>query len=417
MDEARRLLSREGYCVTTVRAQDIRSREQARKFWPFVTPNEPRKILTWVSPSIVDGKRRRRAHFRLLPHKTYDLKANFDDEESKRNQASLESPEHRQAKAMISGELRRRSTAGLALPWSFKDPEASDFPLKGNLLLGTESVVEEHILRTPFGSEFRLDVAVLGSPVKKEPLVLGGVEIEWGHQFDGRKALLSKSLAFVLVSIDISEMTLEDITPQWAEKVLTATTRSHPQGRRQTFIEIHDLLYPLYAQVPDFIDSERRHQFLVFADDEVLRRLRSWLVQLAYTLGYRQGEVAVALVRATNDQSRKMLEHAGQVAGQDWSSFNDHQCLRLTCPRSQGPADLRAHRFHITLARLLLLRVEALVGYQYRNGVINDDTNDNIWVTKVWTPGQTAAECHRVLPKRLAEPVRRVIAAITELTG
>lgn len=39
-------------------------------------------------------------------------------------------------------------------------------------------------------------------------------------------------------------MTLAELTPEWAQKVLTATTRSHEQGRRQTYIYLHDLLYP-----------------------------------------------------------------------------------------------------------------------------------------------------------------------------
>jgi hypothetical protein len=63
-------------------------------------------------------------------------------------------------------------------------------------------------------------------------MVLGGVEIELGHAFDGRKALIGKSLGFPLISIDITEMTLDELTPEWAQQVLTATTRSHEQGRR-----------------------------------------------------------------------------------------------------------------------------------------------------------------------------------------
>ncbi len=67
-------------------------------------------------------------------------------------------------------------------------------------------------------------------------------------------------------------MTLAELTPEWAQQALTATTRSHEQGRRQTYIYLHDLLYPLYAQLPAFLDDEQRHQFLVFADDETLKK-------------------------------------------------------------------------------------------------------------------------------------------------
>ena len=238
-------------------------------------------------------------------------------------------------------------------------------------------------------------------------MVLGGVEIELGHAFDGRKALIGKSLGFPLISIDITEMTLPELTPEWAQRVLTATTRSHEQGRRQTYIYLHDLLYPLYAQLPAFLDDEQRHQFLVFVDDKTLNKLVSWMNLLAEKLEYPKGTVAVAIVNGKNDQARKMLERAGQVVGPDWRDFNDQKCLRLTLPRPKGPADLQAHRFHMTMARILLSHTDALVGYKYCNGVDNNHPEDDIWVAKRWIASEKIFSEHRVLPKRLAEPVTR----------
>lgn len=83
-------------------------------------------------------------------------------------------------------------------------------------------------------------------------------------------------------------MTLAELTPEWAQKVLTATTRSHEQGRRQTYIYLHDLLYPLYAQLPAFLDDEQRHQFLVFADDNTLNKLVRWMNALAESWSTRR---------------------------------------------------------------------------------------------------------------------------------
>jgi len=301
------------------------------------------------------------------------------------------------------------------MPWAFKDADASDYPLEGNLLLGADRVAIEHLLETPFGSQFRLDVAVLGPPVQTEPMVLGGVEIELGHAFDGRKALIGKSLGFPLISIDITEMTLAELTPEWAQKVLTATTRSHEQGRRQTYIYLHDLLYPLYAQLPVFLDDEQRHQFLVFADDNTLNKLVRWMNALAEKLEYPKGTVAVALVNGKNEQSRKMLERAGQVVGPDWAEFNDQRCLRLTLPRPKGPADLQAHRFHMTMARVLLSHTDALVGYKYCNGVDNNHPEEDVWVAHRWIADLKTHTQHRVLPKRLAEPINRLIAVVSDL--
>lgn len=416
MDEAVVVFSRKGLFQTRITAREVRSREHARKLWPLVAPGAIQQMVTWVSPSFEDGKLRRRSHFRQLPvEKTYDLKAQFEEEETSRQNAVHESPEHRRAKELIAAELARRLEAGLAMPWAFKDADASDYPLEGNLLLGADQVVTEHPLDTPFGSRFRLDIAVLGPPIQTEPMVLGGVEIELGHAFDGRKALIGKSLGFALMSIDITEMTMDDINAQWAEQALTATTRSHEQGRRQTYIYLHDLLYPLYAQLPKFLDSEQRHQYLVFSDDATLRRLVGWMNLLAKTLDYPTGAIAVAIVNGKSEQSRKMLERAGQVVGPDWEQFNNHQCLRLTVPRPKGAADLQAHRFHMTMARLLLSHADALVGYKYRNGVDNNHPEDDVWVAHQWITDQGIQTQHRVLPKRLAEPINRLMKVVSDL--
>lgn len=416
MDEAVVVFSRKGLFQTRITAREVRSREHARKLWPLVAPGAIQQMVTWVSPSFENGKLSRRSHFRQLPaESTYDLKVQFEEEETKRQRAVNESLEHRRAKELIAAELARRLAAGLAMPWAFKDADASDYPLEGNLLLGADQVVIEHPLDTPFGSRFRLDIAVLGPPIQAEPMVLGGVEIELGHAFDGRKALIGKSLGFALISIDITEMTMDDINAQWAEQALTATTRNHEQGRRQTYVYLHDLLYPLYAQLPTFLDSEQRHQYLVFSDDATLRRLVSWMNLLARTLDYPTGAIAVAIVNGKSEQSRKMLERAGQVVGPDWEQFNNHQCLRLTVPRPKGPADLQAHRFHMTMARLLLSHADALVGYKYRNGVDNNHPEDDVWVAHRWIADQKIHTQHRVLPKRLAEPINRLMKVVSDL--
>jgi hypothetical protein len=246
-------------------------------------------------------------------------------------------------------------------------------------------------------------------------MMLGGVEIELGHAFDGRKALIGKSIGFPLISIDITQMTLDELTTHWAQQVLTATTRSHEDGRRKTYIYLHDLLYPLYVQLPKFLDDEQRHQFLVFTDDENLNKLVRWMNRLAETLKYPRGTVAVALVNGKSEQSRKMLEHAGQVVGTDWIEFNCQRCLRITLPRSRGPADLQAHQFHMTMAHILLSHTDALVGYKYCNGVNNDHPDEDLWVARRWDADLKTHTRYRVLPKRLAEPIKRMISMVSDL--
>lgn len=416
MHEAVVVFSRAGLFQTSVLAKDVRSREHARKLWPLVAPDAQRQLLTWVSPSFQNGRLRRRSHFRCLPDTaSYDPKAHFESEELERRQFVSESTEHLHAKQLIVEELQRRLAAGYPLPWSFNDPDASDFHLEGDLLLGANEVAKEYTLRTPFGCNFRLDVAVLGPAIRKKPVVLGGIEIELGHPFDGRKALIAKSLGFPLISVDIDEMHLEDITPDWARHVLSATTRSDARGRRRTYYYLHDLLYPQFAQLPNFLDSEQRHQYLIFADDQTLSKLVRWFETLSTDLGFRNGAIAIATVNSRSEQSRKMLRHAGAIVGPDWQQFNERQCLRITVPRPKGPGDLQAHRLHTTLAHILLDYADALVGYKYCKGILNDRPEEDLWVATHWDAQQGILSRHRVLPKRLAEPVNRLVQFVREL--
>lgn len=410
MDEAIVVCSRKGFFKTEIKAHEIHSREQARKLWPLVSSEDDRLMVSWVKPSR-DG---RRSHFRAMPDaRTLDIKQLFENEEFDRQRIVQESREHHHAKKLIAAELSRRLQSGIGMLWWFKDDDASDYPLEGNLLLGADSIATEHQLATPFGCDFRLDIAVLGPTIEKKPRTLGGLEIELSHAFDGRKALLSKSLGFPLISIDISEMSIEEITPEWAQGVLSASTRNHEGRRRQTYIYLHDLLYPLYTKIPDFIDPGRRHQYIVFTDDKALQQLVSLFNKLSKELGYPPGDIAVSVVNSKSDQSKLVFKRITEIFGPEWQLYNKKQCLRLTVPRAAGCNDLRGHRFHMTLARVLLSDFDALVGYRYSNGIDNTDPNEDIWIHHHWKHGHFTA--YRVLPKRLAEPMSRLMHVIGDL--
>ena len=94
-----------------------------------------------------------------------------------------------------------------------------------------------------------------------------------------------------------------------------------------------------------------------------------------------------------------MLERAGQVVGPDWSEFNDQRCLGLTLPRPKGPADLQAHRFHMTMARILLSHTDAHVSYKYCNCVDNNHPEEDVWVAHRWIADLKTHTRHRVLPE------------------
>lgn len=417
MDDAIVVLSRKGLFKKSIRAMEISSREHARKLWPFVEPGPSRQMVTWVRASFYEnGGLQRRSHFRLLPiQRTLDLRIRFDEEERDRVSQAGESKKHSQAKELIAAELSRRLNQRLGLQWAFNDEGSSDYPLVGNLLLGADEVSVEQTLTTPFESTFRLDIALLGAGPQDSRMIVGALEIEFTHEFDGRKAMIGRSLGFPLISIDVTDMELEEITPAWAAAVLSDTTRNDEKGRRFTYVYLHDLLYPLYVQIPEFINPEKRHQYIIFSDEATLQKLAGWLRKLAELLEYPKNTVSISLVNATSDQAQKMLESAGAIVGPDWREFNERQCLRVTLPLSRGPADLQENRFYMQMARLILMHGHAAVGYLYANGYHNDDPEEDIWIanrldadSKKWLP-------HRVLPKRLSDPVERLIAIVEEL--
>ena len=118
MDRAIVVFSRRGIFQTPVTAREVRSREHAHKLWPLVTPDEPRRLVTRVSPSFTtDSKLRRQSHFRILPTPpAYDPSTHFDQKETERRRTLGESAERRRDKELIEAELNQRLAAGLGLP-------------------------------------------------------------------------------------------------------------------------------------------------------------------------------------------------------------------------------------------------------------------------------------------------------------
>ena len=243
---------------------------------------------------------------------------------------------------------------------------------------------------------------------------MGGVEIEWEHQFDGRKALIGKSQAFPMISIDISGMTLEEITPEWADAALTATAYSNDTGQRKTYVYLHELLYPLYLQLPSGLVKDPRHQFVVFAPDNDLTRLEKWAKELQDLVGLPKSAMAVSIVNAKSEQSRKMLENAGQVVGHNWLHINSQHFLMLTVERP-SPVDVASHMFHLCLASLFLSHSDSLVGYKYMTGIHNEDPTEDIWQHPKWNPETKRHDYYRILPKRLAEPRSRILEVLNSL--
>lgn len=410
MREARILFGRNGELKQTIDAFSIGSPEHYRNLWPLVTPTDPPSLVCWVSPVFEGEECKRRSHFRTL-RRTLDPVTLFRDEEAARNRAS-ESEIHRTAKEVLAAELQRRIDSGLGLPWAFKHESAGGLPMVGNLLLGARRVVIEHRIATapPLNSTYRLDIAILGDPAIKNELLLGAVEIEHTHSFDGRKALAGKSGGYPLISVDVSEMQLDEITSEWAARVLSETSRTVHAGGRSTFVYLNPLLYPLYAQFPHKIAHlASRHQFVAFAPDSDLENARKKITAAAHALGLAQ-QVNVQLIRDVNEQCAIRIRNLGRIVGRDWQDHNPHACLLVSLDRPQSPLDLSRHKMHHFLALFLAGWGNALVGYRWREGELpRTDDECDVWVERL------GGESYTLLPKRLAMPLRRYIEALTSL--
>lgn len=415
MDKARIFFNRKGELQETISCFDITSREHYRNLWPLVTPDDPPRLVSWVSPVFVGDKCTRRSHFRnYTGRRDINAKVVFDDEEKDRLRQTSESPQHKRAKELIAAELQRRLDAGLALPWAYKDESVTEFHLAGNLLLGAEAIVMEHKIATPppLSSYYRLDVAVLGKAILKNPTILAGVEIEYGHAFDGRKAIASKCSGYPLISIDITDLKLEEITPEWAQRALTDTTHSDPLGQRKTFIYLNPLLYPLYIQLPpDLLRKEPRHQFVIFAQDEQLKKIKEKIETVRSLLNLSTKDVVLQIPNAKSEQSKTMVANLGNIVGAGWTDMNDRRCLTVSLDRPKAINDVPRHLMHIFLAIYLAGWCNALVGYKWCMDITNALPEEDLW--KAW---HNKSYCYPA-PKRLAIPFAQYVEALNQLTS
>lgn len=416
MDKALVVFSRSGLFKTPISAREIRSREHARKLWPLCTPEEPYKLVMYVRGSFDElNECTRRSYFRTWPKLRGEriaeqIKAQREDY---KKQIS-ESAEHKKAKSLIASELTKRLSKGLGMRWSYKDEDTSEFHFEGDLLLAADDVKVEQPIVTPIDDKYILDVAVTRRSLtgKSTPIVLGGIEIELGHPFDGYKSLAGKSLGFPLISVDISDLKIDDLTPEWAENVLSATTLNNIQGRRQTYVYLHNLVCPQYCQYPIERYNDGRHQYLVFAPEESLLNIRKKLACLAKLLNLEKS-MNLAIVNGKSEPAMKDVEKAGSIVGSGWKQINPKQFLRIAVNRKGCSTEQNMYLFHTLMARVVLSDRRTLIGYKYSDSVSNSNSEGDIWIGNEYFGGEM--HNRRVMPKRLAEPLDNILNVLQNL--
>lgn len=413
MNEALRVYSWSGILTDAVEATEIKSRADARKLGPFA--DFDRRRVTWVRWSqIAKTGRWRRAHFRHLPKPglASDTRRELSREFERREASKAESSEHLRAKEHLAEYLRSLLTAGRSLRWAFIDKRVSNFPLTGDLLSDVVEVETEYSIHTPFGKDYKLDIALLGPTIARRPIVLGGIEIEFTHEFEMSRCLVCKALGFPLFCIDISEPAAEASSPRWLESALIETTTTSGDQRRRNYIYIHDTLYPVYMDIPDTIANEQRHQYIVFVREDEFEYLLSLLIKLKEALGIDGNQVLIQPVPCKNEQMLSMFRNEGSIAGHDWANYNQTRYIRVSLDRPVQKSGV-IYKYHLAMAAILNAHFETLVGYKYRAGLHNEEPREPIW--HVWIPDNGIAKKTPLIQKHVSEPLGSIISVLESL--
>jgi hypothetical protein len=410
MEEATRLYSSKGFFAETIRAIEIRSRPDARKLGPFVHDH---RLVLWVNRAYYeDGNLMRQAHFRRYPKNSSAPRDIVKGEIEERHISVQKSNKHEKAQKHIAIALEELKNNGLHLPWFFRDSRSSDFPLSGDLMADVESVETEYKLKTPFHVEYRLDIALLGPKIKNKKVVLAAIEIEHSHQFECSKALICKTLGFPLISLDISETQESEITLEWARKALMETKYTSEDNRRRNYIYLHPMLYSVYLDFPKDMFRENRHQFVVFCKNEIFEELYTLIRKLVSSLHIDPNRINIAPVRDKNEQTKKQVQNAGPIAGENYRDYSEHQFIQVSVdrpPAKSGPLYI----FHLVLAQLCNSIYPSLVGYKYELGHVYMGGEDPHWTTTRQVDGELRKLL--VAPMRVSEPIDEIIRVMSSL--
>lgn len=417
MKSALRLYSWEGLQKEWIDAIKIKSHSDARKLAPFM--DEYKKPLSWVNwskPRAVSNKKTK-PYFRHYPEGVKSKRKYITLHEELIEKAKIaETDTHLKAKQILADYLVRLIENGQELKWAYKDERVSDFSMTGDLLSGVKQIQTEYRYKTPFfDKEYKFDIALLGNIITKEPILLGAIEIEKENKFGLLKCLICKSLGFPLISVNIDELKLEDITDEWAKNVLSETTKNSSDGLRRNYIYLHNSLYPVYANIPDRFRNGNKHQFIISCKPEDLGKLANYLrsYQEKFNLSNEEAHIDTPKINRDNEQSVKMFKNEGSIAGKEWQEYNSDRYIRLTLkvPHMKS-GDL--YYFHLVVARLLNAHFQTLVGYKYSKGIVNDDIINPIWVTDVYDFEQKEYKQVRILQKQMSEPIQPIIDYLVE---
>jgi hypothetical protein len=387
MKEAFRFSSIKGTKVK-INARRITSAWEARKLGPFFQAD---KQLYWVSPAKRNGYAVN-SYFRNYPKGSRRRSlASILDECAK---SGGEGTVHELARETTKELMRERLNSGRKIEWHFIDRRVSAFPLGGDILSEVGKVVTERKVVTPFGRMFRPDVALLGAKINGVRPLLGIVEFEGSHGFNYLRCMMLKSLGCPLIAVNIKGLQREDISKAWSYRMLTQTSLSAPEGRRGNYIYLHEMLYPVYTNIPHHIREDQKHEFIVFAEDGIFEELLEKLRELKCVFCLEDDQVLI-------QQDGDGLAEAGRIVGRRWREYNRRRYIRVAL---DVPLEKRGgiYLLHLAMANLLNAQYDTLVGYRYRRDAPGGD--ERLWLKDDGNGGHV-----RIIQKHMSEPLRLIL--------
>lgn len=396
-----------------VKAGDIKSRQHARSLGPFCLPDRS-EMVTWVRASWKVNRISRNKHFRRLPTKFQGkdlleiVRKEIEGIQKTKRRLTIHNP----SRDSLAETLKLR--IGSSIRWCFPDPEYSDFPVAGDLMAYVETVETEYEMKTPFGVNYRFDIALLGPVIKDRRVVLAAIELEFGHEFESTKCLLTKCLGFPLLSLDLKAIASETLDGEQLLTRLIETTKTSDDERRRNYFYLHPSLYPIFLQYPNALRLEKRHQYIIFAGSERLEKIRQLLDSLREMLGFSKQKVVIQRNPLKNSQMEKQFENEGSIAGHDWRDYNENEYLRVSLDRPIA-GDKENYLFHLTMARIVNSVCPALVGYKYEPSVDNANVDEPLWSKNIFLPKSPLWEKRRIAPKHLSEPIDSILNAVRKI--
>lgn len=401
-----------------IEAISIKSREDARKLGPFC--NSEREMYYWVNWGTKHDGKKIRPYFRRYSDKDRSfihIRKILDDEieiVNKYKQNSI----HKKVQDVLMEALTKLIDEGKTIDWYFKDERLTDFTLSGNLLSDVTHASKEYRIKPPFVDHYSLDIALLGPKVHSKNIILGAIEIEHTHEVDMLKTLLCKALGFPLLTFNISDASIDDITEEWCINRLTETRLDSDNGRRRNYVYLHNMLYPVYLSGYEAWGLGEKHQYVIFPKEHDIDNLFKYINTLKLSLSLNDDDVKVMPVNINNNDkgSITQFENEGALAGDNWRSYNSNKFIRLILRRPEGKSG-SLYKFHIILTQLLTLHIDCLVGYKHDIGKSNFDRSKPIWEVKRRelnpnAPPQYIWPHKRFCPKRISEPINEILKYI-----